>query len=259
MATAAATTTEPARSRAASPPAAVLAGVLGIAAAAWLLVWAQTRGATGRFAHLHGPGASPSPWLLAAGWLTMVAAMMLPLALSFLATIARLVQARPRPWLLVTASAFGFFIPWVVTGQLFEIFDAGIHFVVDRTPWLSAHDALLVAGALVLAGVYQFTPIKTRSLMVCRSPFGLVARRWRGAAPMSESMLLGTAYGTSCVGCCWTLMLVMFAVGAANLALMVGMALAMAAERVPGIRRTAAPVLGVALLCGGAAIAIGAL
>ena len=50
----------------------------------------------------------------------------------------------------------------------------------------------LVAGALVLAGVYQFTPIKTRCLTVCRSPFGLVARRWRGAAPTSESLLLGS-------------------------------------------------------------------
>ena len=146
-----------------------------------------------------------------------------------------------------------------MTGQLFEIVDAGIHFVVDRTPWLSAHDALLVAGALVLAGVYQFTPIKTRCLTVCRSPFGLVARRWRGAAPMSESLLLGASYGTSCVGCCWTLMLVMFAVGAANLALMVGMALAMAAERVPGVRRVAAPVLGVGLLCAGTAVAVGAM
>jgi len=189
----------------------------------------------------------------------MVAAMMLPLALSFLATISRLVQARPHPWLLVLASAVGFFIPWVVTGQLFEIFDAGVHFVVDRTPWLSAHDGLIVAGALVLAGLYQFTPIKTRCLTVCRSPFGLVARRWRGAAPMSESMLLGASYGTSCVGCCWTLMLVMFAVGTANLALMVGMALAMAAERVPGVRRAAAPVLGVGLLCAGTVVAVGAM
>jgi predicted metal-binding membrane protein len=71
-------------------------------------------------------------------------------------------------------------------------------------PWMSA-------GLLVVAAVYQLTPMKNACLNSCRSPAGVIALHARGA------FRLGVEQGTHCVGCCWALMLLLFAGGVMNL------------------------------------------
>ena len=78
---------------------------------------------------------------------------------------------------------------------------------------LADRPRLPLAAALALAGGYQLAPVNLRCLRGCRRPAGFVARGWHGRHPVRELFRIGTAYGLSCVGCCWALMPVMFAAG----------------------------------------------
>ena len=102
------------------------------------------------------------------------------------------------------------------------------------------------------AGIYQFTPLKYHCLDKCRSPFSFISAHWSGGNESAQSLRLGLDHGLFCVGCCWTLMLLMFGVGAGNLGWMLLLGGVMAVEKnMPWGRRLSSP-LGVFLVgCGG--------
>ena len=69
--------------------------------------------------------------------------------------------------------------------------------------------------------------------------------RWRGVSPGREAFAMGIAHGAFCVGCCWSLMLVMFAVSTASLGWMLALGVVMAAEKnLSWGRRLSAPIVG---------------
>ena len=72
---------------------------------------------------------------------------------------------------------------------------------------------LIIGATLLGAGLWQFSPLRDRCLDECRSPLGFVMNRWRGVSERREAFAMGIAHGAFCVGCCWSLMLVMFGVG----------------------------------------------
>jgi predicted metal-binding membrane protein len=110
---------------------------------------------------------------------------------------------------------------------------------------------------LLLAGAYQFTPLKYLCLDKCRSPFSFIAEHWRGRGEQAQAFLLGVHHARFCVGCCWMLMLLSFAVGVGNLGWMLGLGAIMAVEKnLPWGRRLSAP-LGVVLLGWGVALLTG--
>jgi glycosyltransferase involved in cell wall biosynthesis len=75
---------------------------------------------------------------------------------------------------------------------------------------------LIGAGTLLGAGIYQFSALKYKCLAQCRSPFAFIATNWRGRDPKREAFALGVRHGLFCLGCCWSLMLVMFVLGIGN-------------------------------------------
>jgi predicted metal-binding membrane protein len=198
-----------------------------------------------------------------AGWLLMTAAMTLPTATGLMRAFDRLTQARPsRERLrLRLALVAGFLAVWLLVGYLFRAADVFVHLLVDSVGWLGARPQLVAAAALATAGLFQFSPLKHRCLSACRSPRSFVVGGWRGASPAADALRIGIAYGRSCVGCCWALMLVMFGVGSASLALMLALAAAMVSERfAPApLRRRLGGTLGALLLGLAAAVAAGAL
>ncbi len=190
-----------------------------------------------------------------AGWALMVVAMMLPPALPLLETVRRLVSRRSRAVLLTLLAAVTFVGAWTLVGAVL----IAAYFVVraqTHDVWAVGTDLAWVAGAVVAAaGVYQFTPLKDWCLRGCRSPRSFVLRHWQGrrSAP-TELLAVTSAYAASCVGCCWALMLVCFAVGTAALPVMVVLTTVMAAERlVPWGRRLVRPT-GAALVALGVAM-----
>jgi predicted metal-binding membrane protein len=185
--------------------------------------------------HDHRPedavGGATALGLFLGGWLLMSAAMMLPTAASLLRVFAVTVQRRPDRHRLQAGLVAGFLTTWVATGYAFWSLDGVLHALVASVDWLEQRTHLLGGGILIAAGLFQFSSMKHRCLASCRSPRSFIYRHWRGGDPRADALRIGLVYGASCVGCCWALMLVMFAVGMANLAWMLALAAVMAVEK----------------------------
>ena len=116
---------------------------------------------------------------------------------------------------------------------------------------------LALDATLVMAGLYQFTPLKRVCLIHCRSPFAFVAQHWRYGR--IGALQMGLRHGGYCLGCCWALFAVMVAAGVMSLAWMLLLTLLVFIEKVLPQGRRAAPVIGVALIILGLMVASGAL
>jgi predicted metal-binding integral membrane protein DUF2182 len=107
---------------------------------------------------------------------------------------------------------------------------------------LGARAWIIGMGILVLAGTYQFMPLKYACLEKCRAPLGFITAYWRGSHAHRQAFRLGLHHGLFCVGCCWSLMLLMFVVGVGNLGWMFVLGVLMALEKnFPWGRRLSVP------------------
>ena len=105
---------------------------------------------------------------------------------------------------------------------------------------------MIGATTLVLAGGFQFSPLKARCLNQCCSPFSFFLRYYRKG--VGSAWRLGLCYGALCVGCSWALMLVMFGLGVGSLVWMAVLTGMMMVEKtLPGGHRLS-PVVGIVLL-----------
>ncbi len=182
------------------------------------------------------------------GWTLMTIAMMLPSSLPLVNLFRRVVTGRPDSARLTVRLVLGYLSVWVLFGAVAYRADALVHAVVDQNPFLAVRSTWIAAAILFVAGVYQFTPLKHMCLEKCRSPYSFLVEHWRGGHAASDALRLGARHGLFCLGCCWTLMLLMFAVGGANLGWMLGLGAIMAAERTTRWGRHLTRPLGVALV-----------
>jgi len=193
------------------------------------------------------------------GWALMIVAMMLPTSLPLVMlfdTVVRQRADRPR---LMAALIIGYIIVWMLFGALVYLGDSILHKAVHHVAWLEANTWAISAATLVLAGLYQFTPLKYLCLDKCRSPFSFIAEHWRGRNALQETLRLGIYHGLFCLGCCWSLMLLMFAVGVGNFGWMLLLSSVMATEKnMPWGRRISTP-LGLLLILWGLAVTLRAL
>jgi predicted metal-binding membrane protein len=238
-----------------------------LVALAWLTLWLWSESPYGRFlSHEEGGEAGLGEDYLAlllvfvAGWTLMTVAMMLPTSLPLVAVFRSLVRRRPNARSLVVLVVAGYLIVWTLFAFAAHLGDQGIHAAVARTNLLGDNTWVIGAGTVLLAGAYQFSPLKYHCLDKCRSPLGFVMGNWHGGRGGVEALRLGIHHGVFCLGCCWSLMLVMFAVGVGNIAWMLALGAVMAVEKnVSWGRRLSAP-LGLLLLGFGLAlVATGAL
>lgn len=184
----------------------------------------------------------------AAGWLLMIVAMMLPTTIPLVASFAILVGRRDARRALVGLLVAGYLVTWSAFGAAAYVADRLIHVGVETIPLLATHPQLVMGATLLVAGLWQFSPLKYRCLDECRSPLGFVLHRWRGVEPRREAFGLGIAHGMFCIGCCWSMMLVMFGVGMGNLAWMLLLGAVMAVEKNATWGRRISRPLGVGLL-----------
>ncbi len=226
------------------------ATLVGLAVAAWLAVWLWEGSPYGAYLH-HAGDAGPvalEAVLFSLGWVLMIVAMMLPSSIPLVMTFEALVRRRRRPGLLVLLLLAGYLLVWGAFGLTAWIADRGVHAAVDGLPWLAEHPQVIIATTLAVAGLWQFSPLRDRCLEECRSPLGFVINRWRGTSERAEALRMGIAHGAFCVGCCWSLMLVMFGVGLASLSAMLVLGGLTAIEKnLPWGRRLTHP-LGIVLI-----------
>ncbi len=234
---------------------------------AWLILWAWERSPYHRYLHhaqlgelglTDATGSLLLPAILyLGGWILMTAAMMLPTTLPLLEIFRRLIARRPDRWQLMAGVIAGYLGVWLIFGIAAYSGDWVLHQAVERSPWLETNGWIIGAGTLLLAGAFQFSRLKYRCLDKCRAPLSFVMEHWRGRHEQRNALLLGLHHGMFCVGCCWALMLLMFAVGVGNVGWMLALGAIMAIEKnMPWGRKLSAP-LGVALLVCGTAILLG--
>ncbi len=166
------------------------------------------------------------------GWLVMLVAMMLP------------TLHRGR---VSAAFVVGFLWTWTAFGLAALFFDASIHWSVDHSSWLRVHMWVIQAGLLAAAGGYQVSSVKRYFLRRCFVPLP--------PGGMGEGVLAG---GLS-VGCCWALMLTAFAAGMTQLGWMLGLTLAMVAEREPRRSDNLARLVGIVFLALAAGLCVASL
>ena len=186
----------------------------------------------------------------------MVLAMMLPTATGVVAGVGRLARSKADAVVLPLATTAAFLAIWAAVGYLFRAGDVLVHGLVDQVAWVGARPGLVAGTVLVGAGAFQFSSLKHRCLTACRTPTSFLHRYWRGDSPVRNAVRVGTAYGLSCAGCCWALMLVLFALGLMSTAWMIGFGALMALERNSRIGRHLTTPLGIALLAAGAVVIV---
>jgi len=189
-----------------------------------------------------------------AGWTVMTFAMMLPTSLPLIMMFEKVVRQRSERTLLVVLLLAGYVGIWTLFGAAAHTGDRAVHAAVSEFHWLEDNSYGIGAATLILAGVYQFTPLKYMCLDKCRSPLSFITEHWHGGNERMQALRLGIHHGLFCVGCCWSLMLLMFAVGVGNVGVMLLLGAVMAVEKnMPWGRQLSAP-LGVVLVVAGAAL-----
>jgi predicted metal-binding membrane protein len=219
--------------------AAVVASLLAVIALSWSTLAAMS---------LHGMGAgahAPMAWTagyaasIFAMWALMMVAMMLPSALPTVLVYEAFERTRSGNAGAATALfAAGYLLVW--TG--FSTLATAAQWALEESGLLASADMRLSARSLaaalfVAAGAYQFAPLKQRCLDACRSPVAFLSAHWREGRAGAAAM--GLHHGAFCLGCCWLLMLLLFAGGVMNLLWIVPVALFVLAEKcLPGGERT---------------------
>jgi len=237
-------------------PTGVPAPVLAAVAAAWLAALVvETSGMAGAVHHDRLTEGAPGAWLalgLLLSWQVMVAAMMLPSSLPLVRMFAAASAAAPAPRHSLAALLGGYALVWSAFGALAISGDTGLHTLVAGWPWLEAQEWAIGPSVLLLAGAFQFSSLKDACLRACRHPASFLHRHYRRGP--RAAFELGARHGLFCVGCCWALMLVMFALGAANLIWMALLTALMVHEKTRPSGARTVPVTGAVLLAIGSTL-----
>jgi predicted metal-binding membrane protein len=228
---------------------------------AWVALWSWGQSPYGRYLdHQYLDEVSRGGGVLlivfVAGWTLMTVAMMLPTSLPLVAMFHVVTRQRQDGRRLVAILLLGYLSVWALFGLTVHAGDLLVHAIVAQVTWLQSHAWILGASTLILAGAYQFTPWKYVCLEKCRTPRSFIMQYWRGHNDQRNALRLGMHHGLFCVGCCWTLMLLMFTVGVGNFGWMLVLGAIMAMEKnLPWGRRISAP-LGAILVTWGLVLAV---
>ena len=168
-------------------------------------------------------------------WVVMMAAMMFPSVAPTVALYARMSRQHSRLDPLVFTG--GYLLTWGAVGVLAFAFVDVINAIDgDVLAWDSA-GRWIAGGTLLVAAVYELTPLKDVCLGKCRSPLGFLLGSWKGG--WSGALRMGATNGAWCVGCCWALMASLFALGVMSIAWTAFVAALIAVEKLLPWRRVA--------------------
>jgi predicted metal-binding membrane protein len=217
----------------------VLISAAAVAAAAGLAwIWLIANGMPAGMAGMEGmPGMTVDPWSSAyllpafAMWTLMMVAMMLPSAAPMILLHARIDRGTPASRARDNALfALCYLAVWAVFSALAALAQAGLagSGLVSFAS-LAAGSKRLAGALLLIAAVWQLTSAKAACLEQCQSPIRFVMRYWRPGP--AGAVRLGLTHGLFCIGCCWSLMLLLFVGGVMNLAWVALLAAVVFAEK----------------------------
>jgi predicted metal-binding membrane protein len=184
--------------------------------------------------------------LFLVAWQAMIAAMMLPSSLPLIRMFEAVSERQERPGRVRAAFLGGYAAVWTAFGAQAFLGDVGIHTMVDSIAWLREHEWVIAGATLAIAGAFQFSHLKDQCLSKCRQPGPYMMSHYRRGA--RGAFRLGAGHGLYCLGCCWALMLVMFAAGVAMLWWMAALTAVMVYEKTGRHGEALTPVVGMLLL-----------
>jgi predicted metal-binding membrane protein len=184
-------------------------------------------------------------------WWLMMAAMMLPSAAPAILLYARVRQTRSDP---AVAQSWLFLAGYLALWLLFSILAVAAQRLLTG-PSMALGNRRAEGTLLILAGLYQLSPLKAACLGECRSPAQFISRHWRPG--WAGALRLGLLHGAYCVGCCWVLMLLLFVGGVMNLLWVVALAAIVAIEKLAPGGQWFARLSGCALIAWGLVILLG--
>jgi predicted metal-binding membrane protein len=189
-------------------------------------------------------------------WIAMVAAMMLPTAGPMILTYAEMAGTALRrgdraasPLLLIA----GYGLVWAG----FAVVAAALQLALTRAalldPSMASASALFSGAVFAGAGIYQFSALKEACVTLCQRPAPFFAANW--TEQPRDVFRLGVRQGLYCLGCCWAMMFVMFAVGVMNVIWMAALGFIMAAEKIAATTRLSKTIGAVFIAIGAAFVA----
>jgi predicted metal-binding membrane protein len=223
----------------------ILGLLILLAAVAWaILVWQAT--------NMDGPMPGLTMGLGAAVflaiWVVMMVAMMFPTAAPMILMFDRLAagkrargQAFVPTWVFVGA----YLLIWTLFGVLAYGLALAATALAEQSMWLMDNAGRIGGGVLILAGLYQLSPLKRLCLSKCRTPMAFLLTAWRDG--YGGAVRMGLEHGLYCLGCCWLLFIILFPLGMMNVAAMALITLLIFAEKSlpsgPQVGRVAAGLL----------------
>jgi predicted metal-binding membrane protein len=195
-------------------------------------------------------------------WIVMMAGMMIPSVAPMVLTHAAIMRRRrvAHPGTSVASAPFvpsglflaGYLLAWAV----FSAAAALAQCVLYRSALLDGHSLSIAPWAggavLLVAGIFQLSPAKNACLAQCRAPVGYFVTEWREGHLGAVQM--GLRHGLFCIGCCWSLMAILFAVGIMNILWGAALTAFVIAEKVLPWRRAIVWAGGASCLAGAAAL-----
>jgi len=232
----------------------IAAGILGVTALCWVWIVPMAR-------DMYGTMTGPSAWMMTATWDlpyalliwamwgVMMAGMMLPSASPMLLLYGATARRGPDPNLAlirVAAMATGYVLVWLAFSAGVTAIQAAASRLLLLTPMMEPARPWIGGLLLLAAGLYQFTPLKAACLRTCRSPLAFIMQRWRAGA--IGAFRMGVDHGAYCLGCCWALMLLLFAGGVMNLWVIAALTAFVLIEKLAPFGTHSARLAGLALI-----------
>jgi predicted metal-binding membrane protein len=217
-----------------SQRAAIVAALAGLVILCWLYLLDEARqmAAMDQTMVMPPKGAADLLLLLTMWWIMMIG-MMLPSAAPMILTFAAINRgrrARRQPYTPTVLFTAGYLLAWGGFSVVATLAQWALEQASLLGPMTMQTTSPLLGGLLfIAAGLYQLTPLKSACLSSCRSPFDFVVNHWRDGA--GGAVRMGFAHGLYCLGCCWILMALLFAVGAMNLVWVAALAVIVLVEK----------------------------
>jgi predicted metal-binding membrane protein len=204
---------------------------------------------------------APAPWqaiefvYVFAMWVVMMVGMMTPSVAPMIliyARVGRQAAIDNKPFAAATAwFVVGYLLAW--TG--FSLVATSAQWALERvallTPMMASASNMLGGVVLIIAGLYQWTPLKEACLFNCQSPLTFILRHGGFRSDPAGALALGVRHGIYCIGCCWALMVLLFVGGVMNLFWIAALAILVLLEKVIPSGRIIARLAGVVLMAGG--------
>jgi predicted metal-binding membrane protein len=210
--------------------------------------------------HLSSPIAvmQPMPWTVGYSlvvfvmWWLMMLAMMLPSAAPMILLFAALTRKRHEagaPYIGTGLFGAGYLAVWGGFSVLAVTLQWQLDSIALLSPMMLTTSMTLGALLLIGAGVWQFTPLKHTCLRHCRAPAEFLTQHWRKGR--TGALHMGMQHGAYCLGCCWTMMLLLFYGGIMNIYWIAGLSILTLVERTTALRRWLTGLIGVTLIVWG--------